>query len=116
VIPVRFLPAAEAELLHEVEYYSRARTGIGVRFQAAVEASIQRATHHPQGGFPSPCETRSVLVKGFPFSMIYRVTEAEMLVVAIAPIAEGQTIGCLACDSRQGASRRVGKGGQAISG
>lgn len=83
--PVRFLPAAEAELLHEVEYCSRTRTGMGIRFQAAVEASILRATHYPQGGFPSPCETRSVLVKGFPFSVIYRATEAELLVVAIAP-------------------------------
>jgi hypothetical protein len=43
VIPVRVLPQAEAELLHEVEYYSNARTGTGIRFQAAVDASIDNA-------------------------------------------------------------------------
>lgn len=85
MIPVLFLPQAEAELLHEVEYYSNARTGTGIRFQAAVEASLERAARHPMGGAPSPRGTRSVLVKGFPFSVVYRANEAELLVVAIAP-------------------------------
>jgi toxin ParE1/3/4 len=85
VISVRFLPPAEAELLHEVEYYSSARTGTGVRFQAAVEAALERAARHPLGGAPSPKGTRSVLVKGFPFSVVYRANELELLVVAVAP-------------------------------
>jgi toxin ParE1/3/4 len=85
VIPVRFLPQAEAELLHEVEYYSNARAGTGVRFQAAVEASLERAARHPLGGAPSPKGTRSMLVKGFPFSVVYRANELELLVVAVAP-------------------------------
>ena len=82
--PIRFLPAAEAELLHEVAYYTNARAGTGLWFQAAIEASIGRAAHHPAGGAPSPGGTRSVLVKGFPFSVVYRASEAELLVVAIA--------------------------------
>jgi hypothetical protein len=79
------LPQAEFELLHEVEYYSNARAGTGIRFQAAVEASLERATRHPLGGAPSPKGTRSVLVKGFPLSIVYRANEAELLVVAVAP-------------------------------
>ena len=35
MIQVRFLPAAEAELLHETDYYSKARKGFGVRFKDA---------------------------------------------------------------------------------
>jgi plasmid stabilization system protein ParE len=85
VSAVRFLPEAEAELLHEVEYYSSARTGSGIRFQAAVEAALERATRHPLGGAPSHHSTRSVLVKGFPFSVVYRLSVNEFLVVAIAP-------------------------------
>jgi len=80
----RFLPEAEAELLHEVSYYSEARPGAGVRFQAAIEAALSRASRHPKGGAPAPHGTRSVLVKGFPFSIVYRVSGAELLVVAIA--------------------------------
>ena len=82
---LRFLPAAEAELLHEVEYYSTARNGTGVRFQAAVEAAVERASRHPLGGAPSPFSTRSMLVKGFPFSIVYRATDTELLVVAVSP-------------------------------
>jgi plasmid stabilization system protein ParE len=85
VIPIRVLPQAEAELLHEVEYYSSARAGTGIRFQAAIEAAIERAARHPLGGAPSPRGTRSVLVKGFPFSVVYRADERELLVVAVAP-------------------------------
>ena len=85
MIDVRFLPAAEMELLKEVAYYSRARTGTGVRFQAAIEAALSRATTHPLGGAPSFKQTRSVLVKGFPFSLVYRPCASELLVVAIAP-------------------------------
>jgi plasmid stabilization system protein ParE len=85
VTAVRFLPDAEAELLHEVGYYAKVRAGTAVRFQAAVEATIGRAVRHPLGGAPSPGGTRSVLVKGFPFSIVYRTSEVELLVVAVAP-------------------------------
>lgn len=37
------------------------------------------------GGAPSPMGTRSVLVRGFPFGVVYRADEFELLVVAIAP-------------------------------
>jgi toxin ParE1/3/4 len=84
-LPLRFLPEAEAELLHEIDYYAAARAGSAIRFQAAVEAAVQRAAHHPLGGAPSAHGTRSVLVKGFPFSVIYRTSADALLVVAVAP-------------------------------
>jgi toxin ParE1/3/4 len=85
VIKVRFLAAAEIELLKEVACYSKARKGTGLRFQAAVQAALSRAATHPLGGARSFKETRSVLVKGFPFSVVYRPSQNELLVVAIAP-------------------------------
>jgi toxin ParE1/3/4 len=85
VIRVRFLPVAEIEFLREVAYYSKARSGVGVRFQAAVESAVLRAATHPLGGAPSHKETRSFLVKGFPFSVVYRVSADEILIVAVAP-------------------------------
>ena len=72
-------------MLKEVVCYSKGRTGAGVRFQAAIEAAVRLASHHPLGGAPSFKETRSVLFKGFPFSIVYRPSERELLVVAIAP-------------------------------
>lgn len=81
----RFLPSAELEFLKEVAYYSKTRAGAGLRFQLAVQAAVMRAVRHPLGGAPSYMETRSILVKGFPFSVVYRASEAEVIVVAIAP-------------------------------
>ena len=82
---VRFLPAAELEFIKELAYYSKARRDAAERFEASVEAAAQMAMLHPQGGAPSYKETRTFRVNGFPFSLVYRATELEVLVVAIAP-------------------------------
>lgn len=81
----RFLPAAELELLRETAYYAKARPETGARFNEAVRQTVLRAVHLPLAGAPSFEETRTMLVKGFPFSVVYRVSEKELLVVAIAP-------------------------------
>jgi toxin ParE1/3/4 len=85
VINPRFLPAAELELLKEVAYYSKARKGVGVRFQAAVAVAVTKAAANPSAGRPSAASTRSRIVKGFPFDVVYRHSEAGVLVVAVAP-------------------------------
>ena len=84
MLRVRFLPEAELELLHEVGYYTKARRGTGERFRGAVEAAVLRAATHPLGGAPSHKQTRSMVVRGFPFSVVYRTRPDELLVVAIA--------------------------------
>ena len=82
---LRFLPAAELELINEVTYYSKGRAGSAAKFEASVEAATQMAMRHPQGGAPSYKETRAFRVKGFPFSLVYRAAPDEILIVAIAP-------------------------------
>lgn len=82
---VRFLPDAEAELLHETEYYSRARRGFGVKFKDAVFEATQRAARTPEAGAPGLGGTRKCRVKGFPFNLYYRRGPEEILVVALAP-------------------------------
>jgi plasmid stabilization system protein ParE len=82
---LRFLPQAEAELLHEVSYYSALREGLGVRFKDAVKAAAARAGRTPVAGAPQAHGTRCLRIKGFPFSLVYRDTPDEVLVVAAAP-------------------------------
>lgn len=82
---IRFLPAAELEFIKELAYYAKARTGSAAKFEASVEAAVQMAARHPQGGAPSHKETRAFRIKGFPFSLVYRASAQEVLVVAIAP-------------------------------
>lgn len=74
---VRFLPEAAAELLHEIGYYSAARSGLGIRFQAAVETAVACVVRHPLGGAPMRNGARAMRVKGFPFAVIYRPSWAN---------------------------------------
>ncbi len=85
MIQVRFLPAAEAELLHETDYYSKARKGFSVRFKDAVKAASERAARTPEADAPGLGVTRKFRVTGFSFNLYYRHSVHEVLVVAIPP-------------------------------
>lgn len=47
MIKPRFLPAAEAELLKEISYYSIARDGLGIKFELAVENAVKNGGRQP---------------------------------------------------------------------
>ena len=83
MIAARFLLDAEVELLKEIAYYSTAREGVGIKFQKSVEAAISAAALNPKGGAPASSDTRSRIVKGFPFSVVYRASDVELLIIAI---------------------------------
>jgi plasmid stabilization system protein ParE len=80
----RFLPQARAELLDEIRYYGAIQEGLGIRFERAVAEAVRRAVGNPEHGAPRPRNTRRLRVKGFPFSVIYRADDREVLIVAIA--------------------------------
>lgn len=80
----RFLPPARAELLEGISYYSAIRPALGLRFEQAVSDAVRNAVAHPERGAPRSGNTRRWLVKGFPFGVIYRPNEVEVLVVAVA--------------------------------
>lgn len=81
---VRFLAEARREFLAEVAYYEKLQAGLGGRFRAAVEKSTSIATAFPLAGSPCASETRRVIVKGFPFSVVYRPEDAGVVVFAVA--------------------------------
>lgn len=80
----RFLPPAEAELLHEISYYSAIRPELGARFEQAAAEAVRNAVAHPERGAPRSKNTRRWLVKGLPFGVIYRAGADEVLIVAVA--------------------------------
>ena len=80
----RFLAAARLEYLSEVAYYSDIEPGLGLRFADAVEEATSRALAFPLAGSPSVSGTRRLLLKDFPFSLIYRVEHRGILGVALA--------------------------------
>jgi len=82
----RFLAAARLEHLAEVAYYSEIEPGLGLRFADAEATS--RALAFPLAGAPEESDTRRVLLKDFPFSVIHRVDDDGILVIALAPQAK----------------------------
>jgi toxin ParE1/3/4 len=80
----RFVAGARLEFLAEVIYYSEAQAGLGERFTAAVEEAAARALAYPLAGSPSRSNTRRVIVKGFPFSIVYRPEPDGIVVFALA--------------------------------
>lgn len=80
----RFLPQARKELLDEIRYYGSVQKGLGIRFDKAVAEAVRRAVANPEHGSPRSKRTRRMLVKGFPFGIIYRATDETVLIVAVA--------------------------------
>lgn len=80
----RFVAAAREEFLEEVVYYNTAQEGLGARFAAAVEKATALVLAFPGVGFPSMSGTRRVIVKDFPFSLIYRPNPVGIVVFAVA--------------------------------
>ena len=80
----RFVAAARAEFLAEVAYYNRATSEQGARFAAAVEEAIARALSFPLSGSPLEPNLRRVVVRNFPFSVVYRPDADGILVFAVA--------------------------------
>lgn len=72
------------EFLAEVAYYNEAQPGLGIRFTRAVETATARAVAFPLSGSPAVAGTRRMIVRGFPFSIFYRLLEDGVLIFAVA--------------------------------
>ena len=81
---VRFIAPARREFLAEVHFYNRQNPRLAARFVAAVEEATARAATFPLAGSPFSKNTRRVLLKGFPFAVVYRPTDEEIVVFALA--------------------------------
>jgi len=82
---VSFHPEAEVELAAEARYYEERSPGLGERFTHEVQAAVRLAAAFPGIGSPYKFGTRRVFPKKFPFSVVYRERESELVIVAIAP-------------------------------
>ena len=79
-----FHPEARAEASESVEFYEARLEGLGRRFLASVEATAERISANPEAGAPLAGGFRKRIVLGFPYSIIYRVWENYIYLVAVA--------------------------------
>lgn len=84
---VRFHEEAIAELQAEAIYFEDRSQGLGERFTNEIQAAVKIATEFPDMGSPFKHGTRRVFPKKFPFSIVYRVQQSVIVILAIVPDA-----------------------------
>ncbi len=77
-----FRPEAEAELLEAQVWYEARSPGLGFEFACAVEVAVESALRMPLAYPKIEGEFRHILLRRFPYSIIYRPSESEVVVVS----------------------------------
>jgi toxin ParE1/3/4 len=88
-LPVRFDLEAEEELDAAAIYYETRRPGLARTFLDAVSEAVFRLSENPKrhtlpAGVPEELGVRRVLVRRFPYSLIYVELPDEVRVLAVA--------------------------------
>lgn len=86
---VRYHPDALTELRADVAWYEDRGTGLGDRFEAAVDEVIDTVLDWPESGaiwpgWGSIPAVRSRRVAGFPYRLVYLVQPTDLVVLALA--------------------------------
>jgi plasmid stabilization system protein ParE len=77
-------PAAEAEAEAAVRFYSLRNPRAAIAFAEELDAAIARISTEPHIFVTHDFGTRRLLLRTFPFSVIFRVEDSTVLVVAVA--------------------------------
>ncbi len=80
---IRIHPEAEAEFLHSFDFYSEDITRNAERFIREVEEAFESISQFPERYPVFEYDARANVLKRFPFSVVYRVRNDEVHVVAI---------------------------------
>lgn len=81
-VPI-FRPEAEAEALEARRWYEERRPGLGDEFGAAVDTTVTRLVERPLAFPRVRGETRRAVLVRFPYALYFRVTEENIVVLAV---------------------------------
>ena len=84
--PVRLLRRAVFEACGASDWYEVRDAEVAENFRAALDAAIERIAAFPGIGTPWPGEptVRRVLLRGFPYAVVYEEAADELIVLAVA--------------------------------
>ena len=81
---VRFLEAAQQELDEAHEWYEVQVTGLGIKFIEESWVATRRIMIFPESCEEVATGVRKCLLRRFPYMLIYKVEQTEILVLAVA--------------------------------
>jgi plasmid stabilization system protein ParE len=79
-----FHPDAEAELTDAADFYARQGPGLDTRFIAEVEHALGQIVRFPEAAPPVHGHLSRKVLPGYPFSLIYALTDTQIRVLAVA--------------------------------
>jgi hypothetical protein len=77
-----FRPVALTELQEAQAWYEARARGLGFEFARSVDAATAKVVRMPWGFPRIEAEFRHVVVRRFPYSIIYSVSEVEIVVLS----------------------------------
>ena len=80
----RVLRGASAEMNHAADEYDEATPGLGDEFLATVATAFNAIVQAPQRWPRLDARHQRYVLRRFPFSLIYRFNDAEVVLVAVA--------------------------------
>lgn len=80
----RYLPSAEAEMNEAAQFYETEASGLGAEFLDEIQRALDRILNWPELGKIVSANFRSSVLARFPFSLVYRIEDDTVLMVAVA--------------------------------
>jgi plasmid stabilization system protein ParE len=80
---VSFLEEAEQEFLEAALYYENQAKGLGKKLMAEVYEAIESMVDFPENAQKLTANVRRKLLKRYPFGILYRIDDHEIVIVAI---------------------------------
>jgi len=80
---IRFHPEAEKDFHEALTWYSRQRKGLDAEFVMCVDEAIHRITYNPNTYPVVHLHLRKIIVRRFPYIIIYESSETEIHVIAV---------------------------------
>ena len=79
----RYLIAAEFDADDAAAFYESRELGLGAEFVEELDKTVLRILEQPYAGSPGPRNTRRFFTHRFPYSVVYRISRDEVLIVAV---------------------------------
>jgi plasmid stabilization system protein ParE len=76
---------AEADFADAVRWYSQILPGLAADFALCIDEAVDRVMHNPHAYAPVFRNVRKAVVRRFPYSVVYRVSDTHVQIEAFFP-------------------------------
>jgi toxin ParE1/3/4 len=83
-VRLRVVSPAQEQLGEGLEFYGKIRQSLGAAFLKEVKRGYAQLKREPLIGSPIEYDERKYVLRGYPYSLIYRIEENTVVVLAVA--------------------------------